>query len=96
MTVTNAGPATANGTTASLPLASAGFSNTSATPGQGIYYNAAGAWTIGSLASGATATLTVEGTAVSLGTIQITGTTTSDTFDPATGDNQSSTSVAVL
>ncbi|HEY4095539.1 MAG TPA: Ig-like domain-containing protein [Baekduia sp.] len=95
MTVTNAGPSTPNGATASLPLPS-GLVFSSASPTQGTYDPGTGTWTIGSLASGTTATLTINATAVQLGTIPITGTASSATFDPSTADNESSTSVEVL
>ncbi|HEY4315275.1 MAG TPA: DUF11 domain-containing protein, partial [Actinomycetes bacterium] len=95
MTVTNAGPETANDTTASLPLPS-GLTFVGATPSQGSYDSSTGTWTIGSLASGTTATLAIAASGASLGTIPITGTTSSHTFDPNTADNESSTNVEVL
>lgn len=59
VTARNAGPATATGVilTSNLP---AGLTHVSNTPSQGTYTPGTGAWNVGTLASGASATLSVQ------------------------------------
>jgi hypothetical protein len=66
------------------------------TPSQGIYYARAGKWVVGSLARGASATLTITGFAgaVALGTQTVTASVTAKTPDPNPGNNTASASEA--
>src|SRR5262249_5243146 len=57
--VTNAGPDAATGVQIADPLP-AGLTFVSATPSQGTYNSANGAWTVGTLANAATATLAIR------------------------------------
>lgn len=67
LTVLNAGPSNATGVavTDALP---AGLSFVSATPSQGSYASGTGVWTVGSLASGASATLALVANVAANGT----------------------------
>ena len=98
LTVTNRGPDAAAGisVTEALP---AGLGFVSATPSQGSYASGTGVWTLGSLATGATATLTLAAT-VNAGTggstILGTGTiTASDHRDLVAANNSATTSIVV-
>ena len=59
VTARNAGPANATGVTLNSNLP-AGLSHVSNTPSQGTYTPGTGTWSVGSLAAGATATLTLQ------------------------------------
>ena len=89
LVVTNAGPNTAASVTVADALP-AGLSYVS-DDGAGAY--AAGTWTIGSLANGASATLHITATATTFGTHTNTATVSSPTFDPAPSDNTASAGV---
>ena len=93
-TVTNTSTTTtATGVTAAVNEP-AGLVSPAATTGTGSY--AGGTWTIGSLAPGATATLTITGDAgdVSDGTQTVTATVSAATFDPNPANNTASASEA--
>jgi hypothetical protein len=76
--------------------APAGLIKRAETPSQGTYHAKAGTWTVGSLARGASATLTISGFAgaVALGTQTVTATATATTPDPNPGNNTASASEA--
>ena len=82
VTVSNAGPDAATNVTA-LDTFPTGMTFVSATPGQGTYVNSTGIWTVGTIANGATATLSIIATVTAAtsqtNTAEI---TTSDQFDP--------------
>lgn len=92
ITVTNAGPGAAAGVAATDALP-AGLTFTGATASVGSYDSASGAWTIGTLANGAVATLTVNATYVGPNQVVNTASVTSSTFDPNTGSNSASVTV---
>ena len=66
LTLTNGGPAGATGVTVSDQLP-AGLTFVSATPSVGTYSSSTGIWTVGSLASGANATLAITATTNAIG-----------------------------
>ena len=76
-------------------LLPSGFSYVSHTVTTGSYAPSTGVWTLGNLAFGASATLTLTATTTLVGTISNTATVASNTFDPATGNNAASASVIV-
>jgi large repetitive protein len=82
ITVTNSGPNDATGVEVT-DLLPAGLDFQSATPSQGTYDDATGVWTVGTIADGATATLTivaeVTSTAPQVNSAEVTA---SDQFDP--------------
>lgn len=93
-TVTNTSTSTAaNGVTVTA-VAPAGLVSPGETVTAGSY--AAGTWAVGSLAAGASATLTISGYAgaVSLGTQTVTATVTAATADPNGSNNSASASEA--
>jgi uncharacterized repeat protein (TIGR01451 family) len=61
VTVNNAGPSAATGVVVTDPLP-AGYSFVSATPSQGGYVNASGLWTVGGIANGGSASLSIVAT----------------------------------
>ena len=93
VTLTNDGPA--NTTNVSVTdLLPAGLTFVSATPTQGTYAPATGVWTVGTLVSSATVTLTLQALVVSSSARTNTATIThSDRFDPNTGNNSDSATV---
>ena len=97
ITASNAGPSTATGVTVTDVLP-AGLSLVSATPSVGTWSSPT--WSIGSLANGATATLTIVATVagtVTPGTpIPNTATITAVEADPDPGDNTSTATVTPL
>jgi large repetitive protein len=82
VTVSNAGPDAANNV-ALTDLLPAGLTFVSSTPSQGTYVSATGIWTVGTINSGANATLQITATVTSIGvksnTAQVSA---SDQFDP--------------
>ncbi len=93
VTASNAGPSNATGVavTDALP---AGLSFVSATPSQGSYDSATGLWTIGALANGAQATLTMTAQVLSAGALSNTATKSAgDQFDPNTSNNAATASL---
>ncbi len=95
--VTNLGPDTANGIRIN-DLLPAGFAFAGAVPSQGAYSNATGAWTVGTLAVGESASLEIAATAtIGAGGLYLTNTASvgaSSHEDPELENN--SASVAVL
>jgi gliding motility-associated-like protein/uncharacterized repeat protein (TIGR01451 family) len=87
LTVTNNGPSAATGVAASDPIPS-GYVYVSDN-GAGTYVPGTGAWTIGNMANGATATLAITATVQSSGTYANTATLSSTTADPTSGNNSS-------
>jgi uncharacterized repeat protein (TIGR01451 family) len=90
VTLTDNGPSNATGVTLqdSLP---AGLSFVSATPGQGAYDSATGTWTVGELAGGSSAVLTIMALVVSANPATNTAMIShSDQFDPNPGNNSAS------
>ncbi|HHC75283.1 MAG TPA: DUF11 domain-containing protein, partial [Thiothrix sp.] len=59
ITISNSGPGDATGVEVSDQLP-AGVSYTSDTPSQGTYNSSSGIWSVGNLANGASATLTIN------------------------------------
>jgi large repetitive protein len=103
VTVANAGPGPATGVTVSDAL-EAGLSFQSATPSQGTYNPLTGAWTVGSVGVGQTATLTITVIPTALGPIVNTAqVASSDQSDPdsvpgngvASEDDQASLPITV-
>lgn len=93
ITLIDNGPATATGVSVqdSLP---AGLTFFSATPSQGTYVSGSGAWSVGTVAAGASATLTIIATVVSPNAATNTASVSaSDRFDPVTGNNSGSATV---
>ena len=87
VTLSNAGPSGATGVVVKDQLA-AGLAFVSATPSQGSYNSATGDWSVGSVASGGSATLTITATRSSGGILTNTAiVTVSDQADPDTSDN---------
>ncbi|WP_277871163.1 DUF7507 domain-containing protein [Dokdonella fugitiva] len=91
ITASNGGPNDATGVeiTDNLP---AGTTFVSATPSQGTY--AGGVWSVGALANGASATLSISATVDQPGSIVNTATIThEDQFDPVGANNQTGTTI---
>jgi uncharacterized repeat protein (TIGR01451 family)/gliding motility-associated-like protein len=86
--VTNNGPSAATGVTVTDILQS-GFSYVSSTAGTGSYNTGTGVWTIGNLAVGAEATLTMTARVQSAGTYVNTAVVKGNEDDPDTGNNTS-------
>ncbi len=98
VTITNGGAYDNTGISLSAPLP-AGLSFISASPSQGSYTSGTGAWTIGSLASGENATLTITAK-VNTGLVGTTLTSTVDTLvatitDINSANNSTSASLTV-
>lgn len=95
VTVTNLGPNIGSTliVTDTLP---AGLTYVSHTASAGIYSVATGLWTLGSLAVGASQTLTLTATGNSVGTWTNTATVASDNSDPVTANNTASAAVTVI
>lgn len=93
-TVTNTSTTTTSTGVTAAVNEPAGLVSPAATTGTGSY--AGGTWTIGSLAPGATATLTITGDAgdVSDGTQTVTATVSAATYDPNPANNTASASEA--
>src|SRR5262249_883517 len=89
LTLTNKGPDSATGGPVPDPLP-AGLIFVSASASVGTYDPAAGVWTVGTLAAGASATLTI--TAAVAGSAPVTNIATAggNEFDPDPGDNTDS------
>ncbi len=93
ITAANAGPDTAENVTVSdlLPAGLAYVGDDAS----GDYVPATGAWTIGSLASGASVELHVTARVTATGTTVNTASITADTFDPTPADNVDSAAIDV-
>jgi MSHA biogenesis protein MshQ len=94
LTVVNNGTGAASNVLVNDPLP-AGFSYVSSSATVGTYASSTGVWTIGNMAVGATATLTLTATTTLVGTLTNTATVASSTFDPTTANNTSSVNVTV-
>lgn len=90
----NLGPANATGVVMN-DLLPAGLTYVSHTASSGTYNSGTGAWSIGSLATGASRTLTITATVTSAGLPQVTNTATitGNEFDPSLTNNTSVVSV---
>jgi uncharacterized repeat protein (TIGR01451 family) len=93
ITAHNAGPSNATGVEVT-DLLPAGLTLVSATPATGAYASGTGVWTIGPLASGASASLTVVATVTTAGAITNTASKTAENEpDPTPGNDVSSATV---
>lgn len=92
VTVTNTGPDTATSVLVNDQLPS-GFSFVGSSASVGAYNATTGTWTVGSLANGASATLTITGTIASTGNITNTASVASAIGDPDTADNTAGATV---
>ncbi len=93
VTLTDNGPDDATNVTLQDVLP-AGLNFVSAQPGQGAYDPATSTWTVGDVANGSSAVLTIRATVVSPNrTTNFASITHSDQFDPNTGNNTASTTV---
>ncbi|MEO7432027.1 MAG: hypothetical protein ABIR62_08380 [Dokdonella sp.] len=93
LTVTNHGPNDATGIEATDHLPT-GTTFVNALPSQGAYDPVGGVWTIGALANGASATLTITVDVTAAGSITNTATLThEDQFDPVGANNQAGTTL---
>ncbi|MFI9328913.1 hypothetical protein ACIGZJ_15355 [Kitasatospora sp. NPDC052868] len=95
VTVHNAGPNTATGVTVTDTLP-AGLPFVSAVPGTGTYNPATGRWSVGTLAAGAYATLTLQAKATVTGPVTNTATAHVTETDLRPGDNTDSVTVCVV
>ncbi|MFY2765495.1 hypothetical protein, partial [Arenimonas sp. MALMAid1274] len=86
LTVTNAGPAPALGVSVT-DLLPAGYTFVAATPSVGTYASGTGVWTIGTMANGATVTMTIQATVNATGSYANSATVNSTTPDPVPGNN---------
>ncbi|MDB5307830.1 MAG: repeat protein, partial [Gemmataceae bacterium] len=96
ITVTNAGPSTATGVQVTHPLP-AGATVVSVTSGQGTVVTASGVVTasIGTLAPGVSATVTVVINPTAQGTLNLSATGTAGTADPSPSDNSTTATIAI-
>ena len=92
MAVTNNGPGAATGT-AGTDLLPAGLALVSATLTQGTYVAATGAWTIGALANGLTATMQIVATVTGVIRVSNTATATANQADPNPANNSATVTV---
>ena len=90
--VTNNGPDTADAVSVADLLPS-GLSFVSASPSVGSYNSGTGAWSVGALTSGASATLDIVATATAHLPVTNTATGTTTTLDPVAGNNSASIGV---
>lgn len=94
VTVRNAGPDTATGVTVADPLP-AGLAFLSAETGSGTYDPGTGEWSVGTLAAGASATLTLRAKATAPGAVTNTATAHATETDLHRADNTDSVTVCV-
>jgi uncharacterized repeat protein (TIGR01451 family) len=93
VTVTNHGPSDALGVT--IKDTPTGMSVVSASPSQGSFDTATGVWTVGALASGQTATLTVVEKSTAIGASNTAAVEHSDTPDPQDSNNSATAALTV-
>jgi uncharacterized repeat protein (TIGR01451 family) len=91
--VTNNGPSDAAGVSVADPLP-AGYTLVSATPSTGSY--TAPTWTIGALANGSSASLTIVATMQGTGSYTNVATVTATTTDPTSTNNSATSSVSLV
>jgi uncharacterized repeat protein (TIGR01451 family) len=97
LTVHNGGPGTATGVTVSDPLASTTtFASASSTQGSCVQASGTVSCSLGTLANGATATVTIKATATSGGFVTNTATVTGGQTDPNTKNNSDSATAYVV
>jgi uncharacterized repeat protein (TIGR01451 family)/gliding motility-associated-like protein len=89
LTATNAGPDNATNARV-IDLLPSGYTFVSATVTSGAYNNSTGVWSIGTLANGGTAKLTVSATVKTSGVYTNTASVTADELDPVGGNNTAS------
>ncbi len=92
LTVRNNGPSSAAGVQV-LEKPGAGVRIDSAQPSEGAWDGASSTWTIGALASGAEATLTLTATMTGAGTLTNAASVSADTVDPNPANNAASVDV---
>jgi uncharacterized repeat protein (TIGR01451 family)/gliding motility-associated-like protein len=92
LTATNNGPSAATGVSVTDQLPS-GFTYVSDN-GAGAYVSGSGVWTVGTLANGASATLTISASVNASGTYNNAASISSTTGDPTPGNNSASAAVA--
>jgi len=96
VTATNHGPGNATGVQVT-DLLPAGLTFISATPSVGTYNSGTGVWTIGSLANGANATLSITATVTATAALTNTATKTAeDQVDPVSGNNSATATLTAL
>ncbi|MDI6050572.1 hypothetical protein QLS31_12090, partial [Flavobacterium sp. XS2P24] len=88
LTASNAGPSAATGVNVTDLLPS-GYTFVSATTAAGTYTSGTGVWSIGSLANGASATLSITATVNATGSYANMATISANEADPAPGNNTS-------
>ena len=89
ITASNAGPTQSPNTIVNDLLSASCYTFVSATPSVGTYNSATGVWSIGTLASGANATLSIVATVISQTGCGNTATITGDQEDPTPANNTS-------
>lgn len=89
LTANNAGPSTAENVSVTDVLPSGYIYVSNTAPSVGTFNSGTGVWTIGSMANGATASLTITATVLTAGNYANTATITSTTTDPNTANNTS-------
>ena len=92
VTVSNGGPNAASAVSVA-DLLPAGLTFVSATPSTGSYNSGTGVWTVGNLANGASASLSLVATVTTHTSITNTATVFTSTFDPISGNDSASASV---
>jgi uncharacterized repeat protein (TIGR01451 family) len=90
--VHNLGPDAATNTVVTDKLP-AGLAFVSASPSQGTYQPGTGQWSVGTLASGGVATLSIIARVTAVATIRNVATVTSSTFDPELANNAAARTV---
>ncbi|PSR53278.1 hypothetical protein AHMF7605_06905 [Adhaeribacter arboris] len=94
VTVTNNGPSTATGVLVDDKLPTALFNNISNNSSAGTSYNpTTGRWTVGTLANGASATLSLTGTITQSAVITTTASQFHNEYDNVNGNNSASNSI---
>jgi uncharacterized repeat protein (TIGR01451 family) len=87
ITVSNAGPDTAFNVVVN-DLLNSGFTYQNSSASAGVYNHATGVWTIASMATGTSETLSITATVAKSGNLSNSVNVTSDAFDPVAANNQ--------
>ena len=95
LSVNNLGPDEASGVVVVDELP-AGFSYLDSTADQGSYDSATGLWTVGSLANGASAGLSIEAVVTTSGPYLNTASVSAETFDPDLSNNEAEAEVSIV